>query len=155
MEVPPTNKKTKLMYTSKQIRVESWNYNRYGRPYVLTTTKGKNYTFPKLVSCNIYIITQLERTLSSPKKITILYDNLDRIHKIENIALSWSETDKYKLVVISLRDGLIFNENVVVNAIENVKRFFDYHNLYKMFLEGPEFTIIVHYNILIDIPREY
>jgi len=50
-----------------------------------------------MVAANRFMLIQLTNFLNG-KKITIVHDNMNRIHKIENISLSWY-VPNYKLMI--------------------------------------------------------
>ena len=148
-------KPIKLICNTINITVKNCIFNENGRPVKLTTTKDTEYIFPKMVSTNRMILEQLKNFLCIKNKITIIHDNADRIHKLENIILNWNESDKYKLMIISLTKGLLFDDYVEVNAYENINKFYKNYGYVKFFNQGLEITIIIKDILSIDIPIKY
>lgn len=161
------SKKKKLLYTSDNIKISSLSYGKNSVPINLTTSNDKIYNFPKLIdSC---LIKKIEHLLISKNKINIMFDNLNRIHKLNDISFRWSnetilfnqtlvagyENTKYRLIIMSLDKGLIFDNNIRVNAVENVKYFYEDFNIFKFFYHDNEIIIILYEDILIDIPLRY
>ena len=84
--------------------------------------------------------------------ISIVYDNLKRIHKVDNFPFNWNEPELYTLKVLSFTEGLIFDNTVQLTAYENFKNYFN--DNYKIHIEGLEIIVIVK-NSITNIPLVY
>ena len=148
-------KPAKLKYSTIDIKVKSCIFNENNRPIKLTTSKDIEYVFPKLIEMNSMRLTQLRNYLCSNKEIMITRDNDNRIHKLENISLNWNESNKYKLMVISLKKGLLFDGVIEITAYENVSKFYKNYGYIKYFNDGSEITIIIKDTLPVNIPIIY
>jgi len=149
------SKKKKILYTTNDVKISSSTYGKNNRPINLTTTKGLNYIFPPMINLTNHQIREIEILLSSKNKINIMFDNLNRIHKLNNIFFNWNENFEYKLIIISLDKGLIFEDYVIVCAIENIRNFYEDFNIFRLFHDKNEIVLIIYEDILINIPLEY
>lgn len=148
-------KPIKLKYTTINIGVKNCIFNENGRPIKLTTTKNVEYTFPKMISTNSIILTQLRNFLIPQNKIKIIHDNVNRLHKVENIIFNWNESSKYKLMILSWTKGLLFNDYIEVSAYENINKFYKNYDYDKFWSDGLEITIIIKDVLPVDIPLKY
>lgn len=148
-------KPIKLKYTTADITVKNCTFNENNRPVKLITSKDLEYSFPKMISTNNFILIQLRKFLTASNKITIIHDNKYRIHKINNIALCWTEIINYKLMILSFTKGLLFNDYVEITAFENVTKFYKIIGYEKFFHQGIEITIIIKDTLPVDIPTKY
>lgn len=148
-------KPTKLKYTTATVKVKSCIFNEGNRPVKLITSGDTKYSFPKMISTNECFLIQLKKHLTYQNKIEIVYDNLDRIHNVNNIQFSWDENNHYKLMLLSWTKGLLFNDYIEVSFIENVFKFYKTYGYEKLFIQGSEITIIIKDILPIDIPIKY
>lgn len=144
---------SKIKYTVSKIKIKRCLYNEYSRPLKLISSKNSEYTFPNMVATNRLILIKLTTFLNG-KKITIVHDNMNRIHKIENIPLSW-HVPNYNLMVLSYSKGLIFDEHIEVNAFENISIYFKKYGYEKFICDGYDVLIIIKDTLSEPIPHIY
>jgi hypothetical protein len=136
------------------VKVKNCTFNEYNRPVLLTTSKDLEYHFPKMILTNQIRLLQLKGFLKISNKITIMHDQKYRIHRINDIQLCWNESNIYKLMIVSLTKGLLFNDQVEVIVYENIHKYYKNHGYEKFFRDGLEITIIIKDKID-DIPVKY
>lgn len=154
MEQPLLPVKTKTTYITEYITISEYTQDKNNHPTTLITSNGNIYNFFNLVYFPNLI--QLKKILSKGKKIKIIYDNNYYIHKIGDIPFSPRKDKLYnQLKIISLTKGLIFDKKVEINNFDNIKKFYELHNLYNIFYEGSEIIVIICDVILTDIPLIY
>lgn len=138
---------------TKRIKIKLIHYNGE-RPTKIVTTKDLEYTFPKFISFNTYDSNRLNRMLKTGK-VNMIYDNQNRIHKIDNFNCHWHEPEIYRLKILSFSNGLIYDSDVKITAWENIQNFYKQYDIYKFFNEGLDIIIIIKDVIPIDIPTIY
>lgn len=145
----------KIKYNTIDVKIKSCTFSEYDRPVILTTSKDLQYYFPKMIAVNNLFLIRLKSYLKISNKITIIHDQKYRIHRVNDIALSfWNESSIYKLMIVSWTKGLIFNDNVEVVALENIEKFYKNCGYEKFFCQGLEITVIIK-DTLDTIPLKY
>lgn len=155
MDIQLNNKQSELEHQTVDIIVKMFIFNENNLPTKLISSDDSEYLFPKIISINKSVVIPLKNFLLRQKKIKILHDNINRIHKINNLLFNWYENNNYKLMILSFTKGLLFNDYIEANVYENVHDFYIKYGYDKFFTEGLEITIIIKDILPVDIPLKY